>query len=300
MLVRNTHYPLAAVFLFFWVAITLTPRAWSEIHVVDYLDRDVRLDKPAERIVALAPHIVENLFSAGAGDKIVGAVDYCDYPEAALSIPRVGAISTYSLETIVSLKPDLVVIWGSGSAKKVMKKLISLGFNVYASSPHVLEDVARSIRDFGVLAGTSEYAERNARVFEEKLARLKAQYSGKRQVGTFYQVWDDPMQTINDKAFISDVIKLCGGRNVFGDAISSAPKISVESVLQRNPEAIIASGMQDERPDWLDAWKRWKGISAVKRGNLFYVPPDIIQRHSARIAEGAQIICEQLDSARLK
>ncbi len=292
---------LAAVFLLFWGVMTvLTPRAWSEIHVVDYLKRDVRLDKPAERIVALAPHIVENLFSAGAGEKIVGAVDYCDYPEAALTIPRVGAISTYSLETIVSLEPDLVVIWGSGSAKKVMEKLISLGFTVYASSPHVLGDVARSIRDFGVLAGSREYAEKNARVFEEKLANLKARYSGKRRVDTFYQVWDDPMQTINDKAFISDVIKLCGGRNVFGDGISSAPKISVESVLQRNPEAIIASGMQDERPDWLDAWKRWEGISAVKRGNLFYVPPDIIQRHSARIAEGAQIICEQLDSARLK
>ncbi len=300
MLTRN-NCRLAAAFPFILIVMTvLAPRAWSEIHVVDYLNRDVRLDKPAERIVALAPHIVENLFSAGAGGKIVGAVDYCDYPKAALTIPRVGAISTYSLETIVSLEPDLVIIWGSGSAKKVMDKLISLGFNVYASSPHVLGDVARSIRDFGVLAGSSEYAEKNAREFEEKLANLKTRYSGKRRVDTFYQVWDDPMQTINDKAFISDVIKLCGGRNVFGEAISSAPKISVESVLLRNPEAIIASGMQDERPDWLDAWKRWEDISAVKRGNLFYVPPDIIQRHSARIAEGAQIICEQLDSARLK
>ncbi|MFL0799542.1 MAG: cobalamin-binding protein [Agarilytica sp.] len=298
MLIRDSQFGLTAVFLL--LMSFLASNAWADIHVVDYLKRDVRLDKPAERIVALAPHIVENLFSAGAGERIVGAVDYCDYPEAALSIPRVGAISTYSLETIVSLKPDLVVIWGSGSAKKVMEKLISLGFNVYASSPHVLADVARSIRDFGVLSGTSEYAEKNARLFEEKLASLKARYSAQRPVDTFYQVWDDPMQTINDEAFISDVITLCGGRNVFGDAISSAPKISVESVLQRNPEAIIASGMQESRPDWLDDWKKWVGISAVKKGNLFYVPPDIIQRHSARIAEGAQIICEQLDSARLK
>ncbi len=280
--------------------IAFVPMAWSGIQVMDYLGREVRLDEPAKRIVALAPHIVENLFSAGAGGQIIGAVDYCDYPKEALSIPRVGAISTYSLETIVSLKPDLVVIWGSGSAKKVMDKLISLGFNVYASSPHVLDDVARSIRDFGVLTGNEALAEQSARSFEEKMARLRARYSAQRSVGTFYQVWDEPMQTINDKAFISDVIKLCGGHNVFGDAISSAPKISVESVLQRNPEAIVASGMQEERPDWLDAWKKWKGILAVEKGNLFYVPPDIIQRHTARIAEGAEILCEQLDSARLK
>lgn len=271
---------------------------FSEIVVKDFLGRTVKLDQPAKRIVGLAPHIVENIFSAGAGEKIVGAVDYCDYPEAANSIPRVGASYAYSLEKIVSLKPDLVVVWPSGYGEKVLEKLVSLGVNVYASKPQVLEDVAKSIRDFGRLAGTFDVANKNAGAFESSLQKLRIRYATQTPVKTLYQVWNDPIQTVNGQHVISDVIRMCGGLNVFEDAIEIAPKISIESVIAQNPLAIIASGMQEERPDWLDDWLKWKSIDAVTKKNLFFVPPDLIQRHTMRLVQGGRIICEQLDSAR--
>ena len=104
--------------------------------------------------------------------------------------------------------------------------------------------------------------------------------------------------SVGRQQIISDVISLCGGSNVFGQVEQMAPKVSEEAVLAANPEAIIASGMGDSRPEWLDDWKRWKQITAVARDNLFFVPPELIQRHTPRILEGAARLCEHLETAR--
>lgn len=272
----------------------------KKITLTDYAGRTVSLSKPAQRIVALAPHIVENLFAAGASDQVVGVVDYCDYPEKAKSIPKVGAISAHSVEAIVALKPDLVVVWGSLGGRAVLKQLEAIGLMAYVSDPHALPDVARSIRDYGVLMGTSVHAEKSAKDYEKQLADLTAQYQKKSLMSVLYQVWYQPLQTLNDKHIISDVIRLCGGENAFGDSPTLAPKISVESVMARNPDAIIASGMGEARPDWLDNWLKWPSLKAVKNKHLFFVPPDIIQRHTPRILQGAQLVCEHLEHARGK
>lgn len=281
-----------------WISFCCTATSFADIRVKDYLGRMVVLQSPATRIVALAPHIVENLYSAGAGGLIVGTVDYSDYPEDAKAIPRVGIISAYSLESIVTLRPDLVVVWHSGRGGNVLATLEKLGLTVYASDPRTLRDVPRSIRDFGLLTGNKEIAEASVRLFEERLQFLRERYRHAPSVRTFYQVWNDPMQTLNDRHIVSDVIRLCGGENVFGDAPSLAPRISVESVIQRNPGAIIASGLREERPAWLDDWKAWKSIDAVKLNNLFVVHPDLIQRHTMRILDGAETICKHLQTAR--
>ena len=272
--------------------------ALADVAVMDYLGREVRLAQPAQRIVALAPHIVENLFSAGAGGRIKGVVDHCDYPAAAAELPRVGAISSYSLEAILALQPDLVVVWHSGRGGDILKRLDALGIPSYASEPVRLEDVARSVRDFGTLAGTSAVAGKAAARFERDLARLRQRFQDRAPVPALYQVWHEPLQTLNDRHIISDVMRLCGGRNVFGDAPALAPRISVESVIDRDPLAIIASGMGEARPDWLDRWRRWPVLRAVQQDNLFFIPPDIIQRHTVRMLKGAQMMCEHLDTAR--
>jgi iron complex transport system substrate-binding protein len=272
----------------------------TDIVVTDYLQREVRLPKPAQRIVALAPHIVENIYSAGAGEFLVGAVDYCDYPEAAKKIPRVGAISAYSLEAIVAQKPDLVVVWMSTRGGDVLKKIEDLGIPTYASDPRTLADVAKSIRDYGVLAGTQAHAEKTARDYEQHLQKLTAQYQHAKPVSVLYEVWYEPLQTINNNHIISDVIRLCGGVNSFGDAPVLAPKISIESVIARNPEVIVASGMGEARPDWLDNWRKWPALQAVQKEHLYFIPPDFIQRHTARILQGAEMMCTHLDRARPK
>lgn len=268
--------------------------AHAQVQVTDYLGRTVALKQPAKRIVALAPHIVENLFAAGAGEYVVGAVNYSDYPEGAKKIPRVGGISSFSLEAIVAQKPDLVVVWMSSRAGDVLQQIEALGIPTYASNPRHLEHVAKSIRDFGTLAASEHVAENAALQYLEDLQALRQRYQQAKPVSVLYQVWYEPLQTLNDEHIISDVIRMCGGRNIFGDAQTLAPKISMEAVLVRDPQVIIASGMGEARPDWLDNWRKWPNLSAVKNERLYFIPPDIIQRHTPRILLGAKAMCEFL------
>lgn len=270
----------------------------TEFSVIDYQQRSVTLAKPAKRIVALAPHIVENVFSAGVGDRLVGAVDYSDYPAEALDIPRIGGISAYSYEAIVALKPDLVLVWYSGHGSQALSALEALGVTVYADDPRTLTDVARSIRDIGVLTDNLAAAEPVAKAFEQRYQALRAQYSERAVVSVFYQVWNDPLQTLNDAHIISDGIRLCGGRNVFGDQPAIAPVVSREAVLHADPDAIIASGMGEERPEWLDEWRRFETLTSVKQQQLFFIPPDIIQRHTVRLLDGVTQLCDALEQVR--
>jgi iron complex transport system substrate-binding protein len=285
----------SALLLTFWL---FGYKALAAISVTDEVGQALTLAKPAKRIVALAPHIVENLYAAGAGSAIVGAVDYCDYPEEAKKIPRVGAIGAHSLEAIVALKPDLVVAWTGSGGVKIQQKLQSLGIAVYMSDPHTLTDVARSIENLGALTGHSGTAQKNAKAYLQGLQSLTEQYQSRNPVTVLYQVWYEPLQTLNDDHIISDVIRLCGGRNAFGDALTLAPTINMEAVIARNPEVIIASGMGEARPDWLDNWKAWPSLRAVQKEHLYFIPPDLIQRHTPRILQGAQLMCEQLEKAR--
>lgn len=280
------------------IALLLSLSVRAEVEVTDYLTRVVRLEQPAERIVALAPHIVENAYSAGAGDRLVAAVDYSDYPPAALELPKLGSHNAVSLEQILALKPDLVLVWGSGNGETMLRQLERLGLNVYVDEPRKLDDVARSVRDIGILAGTSDIAETAALQYEQKLAQLRAGFQSREPVRVLYQVWNQPLQTLNGEHLVSDVIKLCDGHNVYADAIPLAPKINMESVLARDPETIVASGTGEERPGWLDDWKKWPALTAAQFDNLFFVPPDIIQRHTVRIAQGAELFCQHIDTAR--
>lgn len=284
---------LLAFLIFF-----ISANSKAEVSVVDLQGRQVRLSEPAERIVALAPHIVENAYSAGAGDKLVGVVSYSNYPEDAKKIQTVGNYQSWSLEAIVALQPDLILMWGSGNGLGALATLERLGIPIFISDPGKLQDIPYTIRAIGKLAGTELTSEPEAARLEREIAELRKEYSGKRPLSIFYQVWDNPLQTLNGEHIISAVMDLCGGYNVFTDAVSLAPKIGLESVLHRNPNAIVASGMGAARPDWLDDWKRYPSLYAVKNNGLFFVHPDHIQRPTARIAMGAKDLCEQLETLR--
>ncbi|TQV84301.1 cobalamin-binding protein [Exilibacterium tricleocarpae] len=281
-----------------WLLCIGAAAARGEVRVQDYQDRLVSLPKPAARIVALAPHVVENLYAAGAGDKIVGVVEYSDFPAAARHKARVGGHSAVSLEAIVALAPDLVIAWAAGTSSALVQRLLDLGITVYLDDPRRLADVARSLRDFGTLAGTASVSEPRARNYLRQLDTLRTQFVDKKPVTVLYQVWHEPLQTLNGKHIITDVIELCGGRNVFDDAVSLAPKISLEAVFQRNPDVIIASGMGTARPAWLDHWRRWPELRAVRNNHLYVVPADNIQRHTLRILSGARQMCAHLAAVR--
>ena len=272
--------------------------ARAEITVKDDTGATVRLAQPARRIITLAPHMAESLFAAGAGDKLVGVVEYSDYPEVVKKIPRVGGYTRLDLEAIAALKPDLIIAWLSGNAPAHVDKLRALGFPVYVSQPDRIEDVAAELERFGALAGTGKVANAAAAQLRERLASLQQRYGKRPGVRTFYQVWKQPLSTIGGRQIISSVIRLCGGENVFEKLDAMAPTVSVEAVIAANPEAIVASGMDDARPEWLDDWRRWTSITAVARNNLFFIPPQLIQRHTPRLLDGAEMLCQHLETAR--
>ncbi len=286
------------------LAITLLLSGWPLVtaagpSVVDSVGRTVQLEQPAQRIVALAPHIVENLYSAGAGDKLVAVVSHSDYPQAATALPQVGSAFSWSLESVVALAPDLVVMWGSGNGMSALPQLERLGLNVYVSEPRAFADISDSIRDFGALAGTTETASRTAQDLDDEITRLRNRNrSNAPPLSVFYQIWNAPLQTVNGEHLISEVIALCGGYNIFSTQPQLTPHISLESLLATDPQVIVASGMGESRPEWLDDWRRYPSLQAVQHNTLLHVHPDLIQRPTARIVRGARSLCTQLEQAR--
>ena len=268
------------------------------VSVVDDAGQRIVLQKPAKRIIALSPHVVETLYVAGAGNKIVGAVDYSDYPNAAKSIPRVGGYSLVNLEAIVALQPDLVIAWETGNSPAAIEKLRALRIPVYLSQPNTLEDIGAEIRRFGVLAGTEPVANKAADQYAQRLSALKKRYQNRSTVRVFYQISEAPLMTIGGKQIITNALSICGGKNVFDQLTPMASVITSEAVIAENPEAIMTSGMQKLNPTGLDFWKKWPALTATQRNNFFFIDPDLMNRNGPRMLAGTDALCKALQTAR--
>ena len=270
----------------------------AEVRVVDDNGDEVRLAVPAQRIISLAPNITEVLFHIGAGDQIVGADEYSNYPAAAKQILRVNNHAAANYELILSLKPDLVIAWQSGNGDKIINPLRKLGIPVFVVETHQIERIPNLFRRFGQLSGNNDLAQQRIEEFTQRLQLLGDAQTGKSVVRTFYQIWDQPLITLNGKHMVSDVIELCGGLNIFADAVPLVPYVNIESIVAADPQVIIAGGSQEEQPGWFSSWQQWTGISAVQHKQIYLIPADLMQRHSVRILDGAQMMCDYLDSAR--
>ncbi len=268
------------------------------IRLTDDLGHTLVLEGPATRIVSLAPNITESLFAVGAGDLIVATVNHSDYPEPALAIPRIGAFNKINRESVVAANPDLVIAWENGNGLEVIEHLRNLGLPVFVTEARSFEDIADNLRDLGVLTGRVAQGDVAADSFLQRLYRLQSEYSQADPVSVFYQVWNQPLLTVNDQHLIADVIRLCGGINIFAAAGPQLPVVNTETVLRADPQVIIASGMGEERPDWVDAWRRWPSLAAARDNQLYYIPPSLLQRHSTRILDGAELMCDYLQRAR--
>ena len=266
--------------------------------IIDDDGQFVRLENPASRIISLAPSLTELVYAAGAGDKLVGVVDYSDYPPQADLLPVVGRFNLLDVERIVELQPDLIIAWRSGNPRSSISQLTNLGLTVYIAEPKNLTSIANHIYKLSVLTGTQEDAKSAIQEFNRTYEELRKKYSNRAKIKIFYQVWDKPIITVGGNELINDIIELCGGENIFKEIQLVAPKIDQESVLIRNPAVIIASGSNTERPKWLDDWKRWPDLTAVTEGNLFFIIPELLQRHTPRALIGATQMCTYIERAR--
>lgn len=274
--------------------------ASAEVTVRDDYGNLVRLSRPATRVVSLSPHLTELLYAAGAGSHLVGALEHSDYPEAARALPRVGSEAGIDLEAIIALRPDLVVAWPQSGSRGALERLATLGLPLYRSEPRALEDIASTLERLGTLTGTHATAARAAREFRNRVEALRRRYAGRPVVRVFYQVWDRPLMTVTGAHVISRALELCGGENVFSALPGIAPEIDREAVLAANPELIVASGIDARRPAWLDDWRAFPSMTAVKRGNLQALPPALIQRHTPRLLEGTERLCGLVEGARAR
>ena len=270
----------------------------ADVSVIDDRGRVVTLQQHAKRIISLAPHITESLFAAGAGDNIVGVMEYSDYPEAANKIPRVGGYASLDVEKIVSLSPDLIVVWSSGNKLKEVEKLESLGLTVFVSEPYYPKDIANNIKRFGILTGNTIISSTFVDKYINHYKRLKKDNEKKEKIKVFYQFWNKPIMTINGKHLISQIINLCGGINVFSELPSLTPKISVEAVIASNTDVIIAGDIGSRKLLWMSEWKKWTQIPAVRKKQIYFIDPDLINRAGPRILQGADELCGLLDKAR--
>ena len=285
-------------------ALLATAPALAAISVNDDTGATVTLQRPAQRIVSLAPHATELLFAAGGGARIVGTVSYSDYPPPARDIPHVGDNRSLDLERIAALKPDLVVVWRHGNAQKQIERLRALGIPLFLSEPHRMGDIPRSIEALGTLLDTRASAHDAAQQFRQRVDTLRNRYASRPPVSVFYQVWEQPLMTLNGQHIFSDMLALCGGRNVFASEPLLVPTVSTEAVIAANPEVLLTASMgatQGNRPiDTLDGWKRWPRLLAVQRGNLFSINGDLMNRFGPRLVEAAAQLCEDLELARTR
>lgn len=287
------------------IALTLTAlfsagSALAEICVQDDSGAEVCLNKPAQRIIALSPGATELVYAAGGGDSVVAAVSYCDYPEAAKALPRVGSYNRFDQEAILAQKPDLLVAWIEGNPAEQLAKLKSLGLTIYYTQLNDFEDVSSSLERLGKLAGSDAQAKLAADKFRAGITELENRYSHSAPVTVFQQIWNKPLMTVNNQHIISEATRICGGVNVFGDLPNLSARIDNEAVLAADPEAIIAGGMGEENRDWLDEWRRFSGLTAVRKNNLFFIPPSTIQRPTPRLLEGTALLCKHLETARAR
>jgi len=264
----------------------------ADIVLNDARGKAVRLARPAQRIVTLAPNLAELVDSAGAAERLVGVARFSNFPPMVTRLPVVSDALTFDIEAILALKPDLVLAWHSGTPPSVIERLEGLGLAVFASYAGRVTDVATAVRQIARLTGTQADAEASVQRFESALAALRRDVAAPDRVRVFYEIWHRPLMTVSDRHFAGDVIQLCGGENLFGDAIPLTPEVPLEALLAARPDVVVGGGSSETthslRQRWLHMPAPLNSVPVVP------VPPDLIQRPTLRLAEGAAIVCKGL------
>lgn len=268
------------------------------VTVVDDRGTRVTLAAPARTIIALAPSLTELVFAAGAGGKLTGVPRFSDFPEAARSIAQIGDASRIDLERVLSLKPDLVVAWKTGNHAADFERLEQLGLAVFVAEPATLASIPRLVRAIAALAGSAAPAEQAAGEFERGIAALAARYRARASVRVFYEIWHEPLMTVNGRHMISDVIALCGGINVFASAPVLTPVVALESVLGARPQVVLGGSSATTPAAFAAPWVRNERHAGLRSVRAMYVDPDYIQRQTPRVLIGARVVCDHLEAVR--
>jgi iron complex transport system substrate-binding protein len=283
---------IRAIVLVLVVAVAADSRA---LQASDDRGVTISLGRPPERIVTLAPHLAEIAFAAGAGAKLGGVSSFSRHPAEAGRLPVVASHGRIDIERLIVLQPDLVLAWRSGNSPLQIDRLERIGIRVFVTEVRTLADIPRIVRAVGALAGSVDVAEARAREFESEVEELRLRHARERRVGVFLEIWHRPMLTVNGAHLISDVLRHCGGRNVFAAAKTLTPLVSREQILHARPEAIVTSGFGSEA---LQAWEGLGSVPAVRNGKVYAIDPDGLHAQGPHVLEGVRALCGRLELAR--
>ncbi|TPG81020.1 cobalamin-binding protein [Pseudomonas mandelii] len=240
-----------------------------------------------ERVVSLAPSLSEIVVELGSADLLVGVLDAGERPAALKDLPSVGRYGQLDMERLLSLKPDLLLLWPGSVGPAQREQLKRLNMPTYVVEPHSLEQLTAQIEAIAIQLGRPERGVTLAADLRQKLDNLRQRYRRDKPLQVFYQIWDRPLYTVGGGQIISDALEVCGARNVFADLTLPAPQVSVEAVLQRNPEVILASDQAQ-----LDAWKTWPQVAAVAQRRLLLVTDKGLERPSGQMVEATAKLCQ--------
>jgi iron complex transport system substrate-binding protein len=257
----------------------------------------IELSAPARRIVTLAPHLAELVHAAGAGDQLVAVSRYSDHPPAVAALPVVGDALSVDYERILQLKPDLVLVWKSGMNPRHRDRLRALGLTVYESEIPTVQAIGTTLRRLGALAGTSAAAEAAERDMAQRWQALQRAHADALPVRVFYQLWHEPLMTVNRQHLISEAIRACGGINVFANLPTLTASVGWESALRADPQIVVTGSSRDEPPR-LEAWQRHTRVAAVRQGQLKVLDGPALARMSPRFVDAAEDLCRLIDGAR--
>lgn len=258
--------------------------------IADDLGRKIQIPEKVERVVSLAPNLTENIFAVGAGDRLVGVTTFCNYPEEAQKIAKVGDTISPNMETIIALKPQIVFVSTASQIETFTKQLEAQNITVFVMNPKSLDDVLTNLSQLGEIFGTRMRTAELLNILQTRIIEINENVAGKPKVKTFVQISKEPLFTVGKESFLTEIIERAGGVSVTKDVPTAYPKLSKETALALNPDVLILS----ESPDNTEPNEVFKNSNAVKKEKVFKINADILSRPSPRLIDGLEQIAEVL------
>lgn len=276
----------------------LSVTAAADVVAIDDLGGRITLGAPAARIVSIAPGSTEMLFAAGAGSAVIATVEYSIHPPEAGRLPRIGDAHAIDMERLVALRPDVVVAWPGGNNASQIAQIERLGIPLYLQRVDRLADLPASLRRLGALAGTRAEAQAAAADVARRIDELERRYASADRPSVLLQVWDRPIYTVGGAQLMSDALRVCGAENAFGDLRELGPAVELEAVIARDPAMIVAVGPARAVREWLDAWRRFGSLRAVRAERLIAFDDMRLSRLGPSILEATESLCRAIDRHR--
>lgn len=262
--------------------------------MVDGLSRRVSVPAKVDRVVSLAPNLTEIVYAVGAGNRLVGDTTFCDYPAEARSVAKVGDTIHPSLESVVALRPQVVLISTSSQLEAFMRQLDEQHITVFVTDAHDLASVFHAIEQIGELLGEQERAHRVADELRTRASSVEERVKGREPVRVFYQLSAEPLYTAGKSSYITDMIKRAGGRSVTEDVEGEWPRLSDEAALAARPEAIILATADSMGGGNSDVAAPLRNSPAVTKGRVYRINGDLLSRPGPRLVDGLEQIARSL------